>query len=99
MSGQHVQSTGVTIWLTGVPSSGKSTIARELRLTLAGTGHRVEVLDGDELRRTVNADLGFSQEHRDENVRRIGFMARLLSRNGVVAIVAAISPSASVRRE
>jgi len=96
---EGVQSTGVTVWLTGVPGAGKSTIARALRDTLATSGRKVEVLDGDDLRRTVHADLGFSQEDRDENVRRIGLMARLLSRNGIAAIVAAISPSGPVRRE
>lgn len=94
-----VDPSGATIWLTGLSGSGKTTIARALHAALLDAGRRAEVLDGDEIRRTMNADLGFSQADRDANVRRIGFIARLLSRNGVIVIVASISPSGAVRRE
>ena len=90
---------GCTIWLTGLPSAGKSTIAREVARALRERGRRVEVLDGDEMRRTLTRGLGFSREDRDENIRRIGFVASLLARNGVVAIVAAISPYRQARAE
>ena len=93
------KSYGFTVWLTGLPAAGKTTLARELCGALRSTGRRVEVLDGDEIRAVVNADLGFSREDRDENIRRIGFIARLLARNGVAVVVAAISPSAPVRGE
>ncbi|AXK37789.1 adenylyl-sulfate kinase, partial [Streptomyces armeniacus] len=76
---------GATVWLTGLPSAGKTTIARALAGRLAGQGHRVEVLDGDEIRTFLSAGLGFSAEDRDTNVRRIGFVAELLASHGVKA--------------
>jgi len=88
---------GLTIWLTGLPSSGKSTIARTLAAHLLGEGRRVIVLDGDEVRERLNKGLGFSKEDRDENVRRIAYVARLLTEAGAVVIVAAISPYQSAR--
>ncbi len=88
---------GATVWLTGLPSAGKSTIARALATTLRADGHRVELLDGDELRAHLTADLGFSREDRDTNVRRVGFVAGLLARNGVIALVPVIAPYASAR--
>ncbi len=90
---------GFTVWLTGLSGAGKSTIARALAERLAGRGHRVEVLDGDEVRRHLSAGLSFSKEDRDSNVRRIGWVCELLTRNGVVAIAAAISPYRAVRDE
>jgi len=90
---------GFTLWLTGLSGAGKSTLAQAVRQLLADRGHRVEVLDGDEVRRNLSRGLGFSREDRDTNIRRIGFVARLLSRNGVVAIVAAISPYREIRDE
>ena len=90
---------GLTVWLTGLPSAGKTTIARALEKRLLVTGHRVEVLDGDVLRTHLTRGLGFSREDREENVRRIGFVAHLLSRNGVVAVVSVISPYRAVRDE
>lgn len=90
---------GVTVWLTGLPSSGKTTVARALAARLTGSGRRVEVLDGDLVRTHLTRDLGFSREDRDENVRRIGFVAHLLSRNGVVAVCSVISPYRSARDE
>lgn len=90
---------GVVIWLTGLPSAGKSTIATALEEEIRSRGHRVEVLDGDVVRENLSKGLGFSKEDRDTNIRRIGFVASLLARNGVKAITAAISPYRSVRDE
>jgi adenylylsulfate kinase len=88
---------GATIWLTGLPSAGKTTFARALADTLRAAGHRVELLDGDEVRQGLTADLGFSREDRDTNVRRIGFVASLLARNGVKTLVPVIAPYRSGR--
>jgi len=88
---------GATVWLTGLPSAGKSTIARALASALRADGRRVELLDGDELRAHLTADLGFSRDDRDTNVRRIGFVAGLLARNGVIALVPVIAPYAAAR--
>jgi adenylylsulfate kinase len=90
---------GVTVWLTGLPCSGKSSISQLVAAELKRRGRRVEVLDGDVVRRHLSGGLGFSREDRDTNVRRIGFVAHLLTRNGVIVLVAAISPYAAVRRE
>ena len=90
---------GYTLWFTGLSGAGKSTLAQKVRHTLASRGRRVEVLDGDEVRTNLSKGLGFSKEDRDTNIRRIGYVARLLSRNGVVAITAAISPYRDVRDE
>jgi adenylyl-sulfate kinase len=89
---------GVIVWFTGLSGAGKSTLAQAVRGALVPE-HRVEVLDGDEVRLHLSHGLGFSREDRDTNVRRIGFVARLLARNGVVAITAAISPYREVREE
>jgi len=89
---------GFILWFTGLSGAGKSTLAELLKARLSGT-RRVEVLDGDEVRTHLSKGLGFSKEDRDTNIRRIGFVARLLARNGVVAIGAAISPYASTRDE
>nr|WP_051433811.1 adenylyl-sulfate kinase [Streptomyces niveus] len=83
---------GATIWLTGLPSAGKTTIAVELAERLRSEGHRVEVLDGDEIREFLSAGLGFSREDRHTNVQRIGFVAELLASNGVKALVPVIAP-------
>jgi adenylyl-sulfate kinase len=90
---------GVTIWLTGLPSAGKSTIARHLAQTMQSWGLPVELLDGDEIRERLSKGLGFSRQDRDENIRRISYVARLLTKHGVVSIVAAISPYRSTRDE
>jgi sulfate adenylyltransferase len=90
---------GGTIWLTGLPSAGKSTIAAIVAARLRERGRRVEILDGDEMRQTLTKGLGFSREDRDENIRRIGFVASLLARNGVVVITAAISPYRDARAQ
>jgi adenylylsulfate kinase len=90
---------GVTVWFTGLPSTGKTTIAHLVEQRLAGAGHPVEVLDGDVVRMHLSKELGFSKEDRDENIRRIGYVADLLSRNGVIVLAAAISPYRAVRDE
>jgi len=89
----------VTVWLTGLPSSGKSTIARAIEKRLIDEGVPVEVLDGDVVRTHLTKGLGFSREDRDENVRRIGFVADLLSRNGVTVLCPVIAPYRAVRDE
>ncbi|WP_373299752.1 adenylyl-sulfate kinase [Streptomyces xantholiticus] len=89
--------TGATIWLTGLPSAGKTTIAHELAGRLRAEGHRVELLDGDEIREFLSAGLGFSREDRHTNVLRIGFVAELLASNGVKVLVPVIAPYADSR--
>lgn len=97
----HVAKTarGFVVWFTGLPSAGKSTLARGLEKELARDGRRVEVLDGDEVRARLTKGLGFSRADRDENIRRIAYVAGLLARNGVVAVTATISPYRDVRAE
>lgn len=90
--------TGATVWFTGLPSAGKSTIAHALADFLAGEGQRVQVLDGDEVRPHLSAGLGFSRSDRDVNVTRIGWVARLLASHGVVVLVPVIAPYAGTRR-
>jgi adenylyl-sulfate kinase len=90
---------GFTLWLTGMSGAGKSTISEELITQLRSAGAKVELLDGDIVRTSLSQGLGFSREDRDTNVRRIGFVADLLSRNGVIVVVAAISPYRSTREE
>jgi adenylyl-sulfate kinase len=90
---------GFTLWFTGLPSSGKSTLARKVEEVLLERGCNVEVLDGDEVRENLSKGLGFSKEDRDINIRRIGWVAKILARNGVVAIGAAISPYKAIRDE
>ncbi|MCW5254342.1 adenylyl-sulfate kinase [Streptomyces sp. SHP 1-2] len=89
--------TGATVWLTGLPSAGKTTIAHELAARLRGEGNRVEVLDGDEIREFLSAGLGFSREDRHTNVQRIGFVAELLASHGVLTLVPVIAPYADSR--
>src|SRR5207245_7244368 len=88
-----------TLWFTGLSGAGKSTIANIVAEELKRRGHRVEILDGDEVRTNLSKGLGFSKEDRDTNIRRIGYVCRLLARNGVIAISAAISPYRAVRDE
>jgi adenylylsulfate kinase len=90
-------SKGFTVWFTGLPSSGKSTVSELLAKELKKRGHKVELMDGDVVRTNLSKGLGFSREDRDINIRRIGFVCHLLSRNGVAAISAAISPYRETR--
>lgn len=90
---------GVVIWLTGLSGSGKTTISRAVKEKLKFKGYRVEILDGDIIRQNLTKDLGFSREDRVENIRRIHFVSRLLARNGVIVIVASISPYRNIREE
>jgi adenylylsulfate kinase len=89
--------TAFCLWMTGLPSSGKTTLARETSALLRARGWLVEVLDGDEIRRGLSADLGFDRAGREGHAARVAFVAKLLVRNGVVPIVALISPYASSR--
>ena len=91
------QTTGFTLWLTGLSGAGKSTLAHAVAQRLRADGNRVEILDGDEVRLNLSKGLGFSREDRDTNVRRIGYVAKLLTRNGVIVIPAAISPFRAAR--
>ena len=90
---------GFILWFTGLSGAGKSTLATHLTPILKAKGCRVEVLDGDEVRENLSKGLGFSKEDRDTNIRRIGFVANMLARNGVCSITAAISPYREVRDE
>lgn len=90
-------SKGVTIWFTGLSGAGKSTIAKIIEKKLKRAGKKVEILDGDVVRTNLSKGLGFSKEDRDTNIKRIGFVCHLLSRNDVIAISAAISPYREVR--
>jgi adenylylsulfate kinase len=90
---------GVTIWFTGLSGAGKTTIREALEAKLRAEGHAVEVLDGDIVRENLTKGLGFSKEDRDENIRRIGFVSHLLTRNGVIVMVSAISPYREIREE
>lgn len=90
---------GFVLWFTGLSGAGKSTLSERLVQEFRGRGYRVELLDGDEVRTNLSKGLGFSKEDRDTNIRRIGYVARLLARNGVIAITAAISPYREIRDE
>ncbi|MEG5060321.1 adenylyl-sulfate kinase [Microcoleus sp. A2-C5] len=90
---------GFILWFTGLSGSGKTTISKALEPELKALGCKVEILDGDVVRTNLSKGLGFSKEDRDTNIRRIGFVANLLSRNGIVAITAAISPYRAIRDE
>jgi adenylyl-sulfate kinase len=90
---------GFCLWFTGLSGAGKSTIANIVVEELRARGQRVELLDGDEVRENLSAGLGFSKQDRDTNIRRIGWVAKVLARNGVVAVTAAISPYRALRDE
>lgn len=90
---------GFTLWFTGLSGAGKSTLANLIAADLRARGMKVEILDGDVVRTNLSKGLGFSKEDRDTNIRRIGWVCEVLSRNGVVAIAAAISPYREVRDE
>lgn len=90
---------GATVWLTGLPSAGKTTLARAVAEQLAGAGRDVQVLDGDEMRGYLSAGLGFSRADRDTNVLRIGYVARLLALHGVTVLAPVIAPYAAARAQ
>ena len=90
--------TGATLWFTGLPSAGKSTVSHALAERLRGEGVDVEVLDGDEVRPHLSAGLGFTRADRDMNVTRIGWVARLLASHGTVVLVPVIAPYAAARQ-
>ena len=90
---------GVTVWFTGLSGAGKTTITQAVTQQLSSQGYRLEVLDGDIVRQNLTKGLGFSKEDRDENIRRIGFVSHLLTRNGVIVLVSAISPYREIRDE
>ncbi len=90
---------GFILWFTGLSGAGKSTLAERLVSEFRQRGYKVELLDGDEIRTHLSKGLGFSKEDRDTNIRRIGWVARVLARNGVIAITAAISPYREIRDE
>ncbi|WP_268807043.1 adenylyl-sulfate kinase [Gloeocapsopsis dulcis] len=90
---------GMTLWFTGLSGAGKTTISKAVEEQLREQGYKVEVLDGDIVRENLTKGLGFSKADRDENIRRIGFVAQLLTRNGVIVIVSAISPYRAIRDE
>ncbi len=94
-----MSSKGLAIWLTGLSSAGKTTIARAVYEELRARELRIELLDGDEIRRNLCKDLGFSKHDRDENIRRIAFVAELLTRNGVIVLISAISPYCAAREQ
>jgi adenylyl-sulfate kinase len=94
-----VDAPGCCLWFTGLSGAGKSTIANVVVEELRARGRKVELLDGDEIREHLSKGLGFSKADRDENIRRIGWVASVLARNGVVSVTAAISPYRAVRDE
>jgi adenylyl-sulfate kinase len=96
---EKMMSQGFVLWFTGLSGAGKSTLAGQVQREFAARGRRVEVLDGDEVRTNLSKGLGFSKEDRDTNIRRIGYVARLLARNGVAVTTAAISPYREIRDE
>ncbi|GBC74097.1 putative adenylyl-sulfate kinase [archaeon HR05] len=88
---------GFTVWLTGLSGSGKTTIGRTLQHRLINLGYRAELLDGDEVRRNLSPDLGFSKQDRELHARRVVYISKLLTRNGIIAIVSLISPYRAFR--
>ncbi len=90
---------GVTLWFTGLSGAGKTTITQAVAEKLRADGCKFEILDGDIVRENLTKGLGFSKEDRDTNIRRIGFVAHLLTRNGVIVLVSAISPYRAIREE
>jgi adenylylsulfate kinase len=90
---------GLTLWFTGLSGAGKTTLNHAVRARLEQRGFRVETLDGDAVRRHLGRGLGFSKEDRDENIRRIGFVAGLLTKHDVIVLVSAISPYRALRDE
>ena len=93
------QQPGVTVWFTGLSGAGKTTISQAVENQLKSYGYNVERLDGDVVRQNLTKGLGFSKEDRDENIRRVGFVAGLLTRNQVIVLVSVISPYRAIREE
>jgi adenylyl-sulfate kinase len=98
-NGRIAAKTGCVVWLTGLSGSGKTTLANAVAARLSTAGFTTEILDGDVLRGTLCKDLGFTPEDREENIRRISFVADLLARNGVIVFVAAIAPYRRMRQQ
>jgi len=98
-SAKRYATRGATVWFTGLPCSGKTTVSQRVAERLRAASVRVEVLDGDVIRTNLSKGLGFSKADRDTNVRRVGFVCNLLSRNGVIAIAAVVSPYRTIRDE
>ena len=94
---EDIVGNGVTLWFTGLSGSGKSTVSLLVATALRNAGYKVEILDGDVVRTNLSKGLGFSKEDRDTNIKRIGFVCKLLTRNDVIAISAAISPCREIR--
>jgi adenylylsulfate kinase len=94
-----MQHPGLTVWFTGLSGAGKTTISQQVGQQLIDRGYKVEYLDGDVVRQTLTKGLGFSKADRDENIRRIGFVANLLTRNDVIVLVSVISPYQDIRQE
>lgn len=90
---------GVVVWFTGLSGAGKTTLAQALQACLLQGGHRVELLDGDAVRQQLSPGLGFSRQDRDTHIRRIGFVANLLAKHGVMVLVSAIGPYRDTRDE
>ena len=88
---------GFVVWLTGLPASGKTTIANELCKEFIRKRLRTEILDGDEIRKNISPEISFSREDRERHVRRVAYIAKLLSRNGIATVVSLISPFRSTR--
>ncbi len=97
--GNQMKEKGFTLWFTGLPSSGKSAVADRVAEILKEKGLKVERLDGDIVRKGLTRDLGFSKEDRDENIRRVTFVAKLLTRNGVAVLTSFISPYREIRAQ
>jgi len=95
--GKFRESRGVTVWFTGLPCSGKTAVADRVAEILRTRGYRVERLDGDIVRQSLTRDLGYSREDRNENIRRVTFVAKLLTRNGVIVLTSFISPYRDIR--
>src|SRR6185369_14909445 len=99
LSMNNNNSIGLTVWFTGLSGAGKTTLCNAVSAELLELGFKVQVLDGDIIRTKLNSDLGFSREDRDKNIRRLGFIADLLSQHGIIVLVAAISPYRAAREE
>ncbi|MEP0826708.1 MAG: adenylyl-sulfate kinase, partial [Nitrososphaera sp.] len=93
-----VTNNGCVVWLTGLPGSGKTTVARLLEAKIRNMGLRIEVLDGDEVRKNLSPELGFSKEDREAHAKRVVYISKLLSQNGIITVVSLISPYREFRK-